>query len=378
MNNSVEPPNTKPTAKQTPPPEAGKGARTGAKILLGLIVGSLLWYFISDRITPYSSQARVQTFVVPVVSEVAGTVQKVYVKNNDEVKPGQILFDIDPIQYQITLQRNESDYESVRRSVNASAAAVSAAEANVQAAKANSSKAEKDALRQEQLYAEDPGAISVRRLEGVQATRIQAQSQVKAAESDLQRAIETAGDPGEKNAQLISARTSVEKAKLDLKNTKVIAPASGMISDLQVDIGHYAQVGKAQMTLITIHDLWINADLTENNLGNVDVGDEVAIVLDAMPGKVLKGKVRSVGNGISYSQQAQPGTLPTIDNNRDWLRQAQRFPVAIEIDASELKRLKGVRVGGQAEVLVYTGDNFIMNFLGAVYIRVMSLLSYFY
>lgn len=363
---------------QATTPIAGEGARRGAKIILGLIVGSLLWYFISDRITPYSSQARVQAFVVPVVSEVSGTVQKVYVKNNDIVKLGQALFDIDASQYQITLRRNQSDYETVRRSVNASAASVDAAKANVEAAKANSDKADKDATRQEQLYAEDPGAISVRRLEGVKATRIQAFSQVKAAESDLQRAIETAGDSGNNNAQLISARANVEKAELDLKNTKVTAPANGKISDLQVDVGNYAQVGKAVMTLITIHDLWINADLTENNLGNVDVGDEVAIVLDAFPGSVFKGRVRSIGNGISYTQQAQPGTLPTIDNSRDWLRQAQRFPVAIEFDASERKHLKNLRVGGQAEVLVYTNNNFIMNFLGAIYIRLMSLLSYLY
>jgi multidrug resistance efflux pump len=67
-----------------------------------------------------------------------------------------------------------------------------------------------------------------------------------------------------------------------------------------------------------------------------------------------------------------------VENNRDWLRQAQRIPVVIEFDASEVSRLKGVRVGGQADVLVYTGENRVMNFFGAVYIRVMSWLSYFY
>jgi multidrug resistance efflux pump len=132
------------------------------------------------------------------------------------------------------------------------------------------------------------------------------------------------------------------------------------------------------MTLIAIHDLWISADMTENNLGNIDPGDEVAIVLDVLPGEVLKGRVRSVGSGVSSGQQAPPGTLPTIQNSRDWLRQAQRFPVAIEFDATEAERLGKVRIGGQAEVMVYTGDNFLMNLLGAAYIRLMSLLSYLY
>ena len=110
------------------------------------------------------------------------------------------------------------------------------------------------------------------------------------------------------------------------------------------------------MTLITIRDLWISADMTENNLGNIKPGDAVAIVLDVLPGEVLKGRVRSVGTGVASGQPAQPGTLPTIENSRDWLRQAQRFPVAIEFDPSEREKLRAVRVGGQAEVLVYTGD----------------------
>jgi multidrug resistance efflux pump len=103
----------------------------------------------------------------------------------------------------------------------------------------------------------------------------------------------------------------------------------------------------------------------------------VAIVLDVLPGEVLKGRVRSVGSGVSSGQQAPPGTLPTIENSRDWLRQAQRFPVAVEFDRPS-GRLGKVRIGGQAEVLVYTGDNFLMNLLGAGYIRLMSWLSYLY
>ena len=88
--------------------------------------------------------------------------------------------------------------------------------------------------------------------------------------------------------------------------------------------------------------------------------------------------MRSVGYGVSSGQEAPPGTLPTIENSRDWLRQAQRFPVAIEFDDSDAERLRKVRIGGQAEVMVFTGDNFVMNMLGAVYIRLKSWLTYLY
>jgi multidrug resistance efflux pump len=357
---------------------AGRGSRIGAGVLAALIMTSLVLYFVGDRLTPYTSQARVETFVIPIAAEVSGKVQKVHIRNNDDVEPGAPLFDIDPEQYEIALQRARSDYESVRRSVNAAVAGVEAARASLRAAEASREMAEKDASRQERLHAEDPGAISVRRLEIAQSTREEARSKARRAEADLRKAEEAAGESGENNAQLQSARAAVDKARLDLARTKVLSPSRGTVTDLRTDVGNFAQAGAPLMTLIAIHDLWITADMTENNLGNIDPGDEVAIVLDVMPGQVLKGRIRSVGGGVGTGQSSPPGTLPTVENSRDWLRQAQRIPVAVEFDAADIPRLRGVRVGGQAEVLVYSGRHPVMNVLGAIYIRVMSWLSYLY
>lgn len=369
-------------APSSSPSEPGKGTRLATIIVLTLIVASLAWYFVSDRLTPYTSQARVQAFVVPVSAEVSGNVLKVYVKDNDDVHPGQRLFDIDPTPYQIALQRSRSDYESVLSSVNAAQLAVQAARAGLRAAVADRVNAEQDARRLEQIYGQDPGAISIRRVQSAQAAQIKARSQEKAAEAELRSAQETAGQSGENNAQLISARSAVEKAELDFKRTKVIAPARGMVTDLRTDVGQFAQAGAPVMTLIAMHDLWINADMTENNLGNIKPGNEVAIVLDVFPGRVFKGRVRSVGSGVGAGEPPKPGTLPQIENSRDWLRQAQRFPVAVEFTPSGQEQLheqlRGVRIGGQAEVLVYTGDHVLMNWLGAVFIRLMSYLSYVY
>jgi multidrug resistance efflux pump len=131
------------------------------------------------------------------------------------------------------------------------------------------------------------------------------------------------------------------------------------------------------MTLIAIQDIWITADLTENNLGHVEPGTPVAIVLDALPGKVLEGKVRSIGYGVSTGQSPPPGSLPTVQNSRDWLRPAQRFPVIVDIDPGQLP-LRGVRVGGQAEVMAFPTSGNPLNPLGRLYIRLMSWLSYVY
>ena len=356
----------------------GKGTRIGALVLVSLIIVSLALYLLGDRLTPHTTQARVQAFVVPVVAEVAGKFVAVHIRNNQEVQPGQPLFDVDPEPYQIALLRARADYQSVRHSVNAAAAGVEEARAAVQAAQAQRELAERDASRQERLYAEDPGAISVRRLEMAQASRDEARSRVRRAEAKVRKALEAAGEVGDANAQLQAARAAVRKAELDLANTSVVAPVRGTVTDLRTDVGHFAQAGAPVMTLIAMHDLWISADMTENNLGNVDPGDKVAIVLDMFPGEVFAGHVRSIGGGVAGSQQSPPGTLPTVQNSRDWLRQAQRIPVAIEFDVPDSPRLRALRIGGQAEVLVYTGDNPVMNWLGAVYIRVMSWLSYLY
>jgi multidrug resistance efflux pump len=374
----VPPPAPAAPAPAPAPAPAGRGSRVGALVIAVLIVASLVLYFIGDRLTPRTSQARVQAFVVPVAAEVAGKVLAVHIHNNDEVQPGQLLFDVDPQPYRIGLARARADLESVRSSVKGSVAGVEAAQASLAVSEASRNMAERDASRLEKLYEEDPGAISVRRLEIAQATRDEARSKVSRARADLRKAQEAAGEAGDDNAQLRSAVAAVEKAELDLARTKVVAPASGVVTDLRTDVGQFAQPGAPVMTLIAIHDLWISADLTENNIGHVEPGDPVAIVLDAMPGEVLKGRVRSIGGGVGSGQSTPPGALPVVQNNRDWLRQAQRIPVAVEFDAEVLPRLKAVRIGGQADVLVYTGDHPLMNPLAALYMRVISWITYLY
>jgi multidrug resistance efflux pump len=372
--------NQPPDSSPAPPADrdAGSASRKGSAIVATLILISLVLYLVGDRLTPSTSQARIQAFVVPVAAEAAGKVVKVHIRDNDAVVAGQPLFDIDVVPYEIAQQSAEAAYALALDSAEASHAGVDGARASLKVAEANREMAERDAERQERLYAEDPGAISVRRLEIAQATREEARSKVRASEADLRMALEAAGEIGEANAQVKGARAALDKAMLDLRNTRVLAPAGGTVTDLRTDVGHFVQAGAPVMTLVADRDLWISADMTENNLGHIDIGDEAAIVLDVLPGHVLKGRVRSIGRGVDSGQQSQSGSLPTVQNDRDWLRQAQRIPVSIEFDADSNPSLAGAHVGGQAEVLVYAGDNPLMNVLGAIYIRVSSWLSYLY
>ncbi len=356
----------------------GQASRRATLGLLAAILLLLTWYLLADRLTPYSSQARVQAFVVPVAAEVAGQIKRVYVHDNQDVEAGAPLFEIDPEPYDIALAKARSDYQTVLSGVKANTEGVKAAEASLMAMRAAYDNAAKDAERQERLYREDPGAISVRRLEVAQASRETAKSQVAAAEADVRRAIEAAGASGDDNSQLLSARSAVHKAELDRQNTRVVAPGRGLVTDLSTDAGQFIGAGAPAMTLIAIHDVWVSADLTENNLGNIRPGDRVAILLDSLPGQLFEGEIRSVGYGVGDGKNQPAGTLPTVDNNRDWLRQAQRFPVKVAFQSDDFPPVEALRIGGQADVLVYTGESGVLHLLGALYIRLMSLFSFLY
>lgn len=358
---------------------AKKSVKKGSSIVLLLIFSSIAWYLASDRFTPYTQQARIQGYVVGVAPKVGGVVTEVWVQNDERVTAGQKLFQIDQDQYRIALKKAEADLDNVVTQVDAGVAAVESARAHLRAAKANELKAQQDSDRQERLYKEDPGTISVRRLEIARASLEQARAKVVAREADVQKAIEQMGGEGENNTKLKTARTAVEKARLDLDNTVVTATSQGLITDLRADVGLFAGAGQPVLTLISTHDVWINAEFTENNLGHMREGTTVEIVLDVLPGEVFTGKVRSIGLGVSTGQAPPPGNLPTVDNNRDWLRQSQRYPVRVEFDPGQIERLKGyIRIGGQAEVIAYTEGHGFLKLLGKLYLRLMSWLSYAY
>ncbi len=362
-------------------PATDKSVKKGLLAVVSLIVLTLSWYLFAERFTPYTTQARLEGYIVGVAPQVSGVVREIWVSNNQSVEIGQKLFQIDPTQYEIALAKANSNLESAQRQIDSGNAAVDAARANLVAAKANQQKAEKDTVRLERLYEGDPGTISLRRLEVSQASRDQARAGVTGAMAKIEQAIEQkGGDDDSNNGILKSASAAVDKAKLDVSRTVVRASTKGLITDLRSDIGLFAATGSPVVTLISLNDLWVSAQFKENNLGHLRRGSPVEILFDSLPGKVFEGKVRSVGYGVGSGQASpRPGTLPIINNNRDWLRQSQRFPVIVTFDplaSDEVTRQ--LRIGGQASVIVYTqGDGFLKT-LGRAYMRFMSMMSYAY
>jgi multidrug resistance efflux pump len=345
-------------------------------IILILSICLLIIYLVGDRLTPYTTQARVHAYVVPVAPQVAGRLISVDVENNQLVKEGQKLFGIDPGSYELAVQAAEAALKNTEQSIQAGISNVAAAKANVVSAKASVWSAEQDTTRMRRIREEDAGAISERRIQQSEASLASSRGKLSATEASLESARSALGSTDENNAQIQQALSNLGNARLNLERTVVSAPSDGLITDLRVDQGNFAATGAALMTFIAIHDTWIVADLSENNLGNVDAGDRVEVTFDVQPGKVYKGRVRQAGYGVEVNSNAL-GTLPTIDNDRNWLRAEQRFPVTIDFETGDQAR-SDLRVGSQASVIVYTGDNSLMNALGRFYIRLKAFLSYAY
>jgi multidrug resistance efflux pump len=362
------------TAEAAVPPDP---VRRWALLVAAVIAVLLVWYLAADRFTPFTSQARVNAYVIPIAPQVSGNVKTVNVSNNERVEAGEILLQLDDSQYLLAVSRAQADLETAQQAFGASSAGVESAAANVGAAEAERVRATKDYDRMQRIRQEDPGAISQRRLDLAESTLRAAESRLVASKSELERARQQRGSEGTDNAGIQAARAALNQAKLQLEWTNIVAPAGGLVTDLQLEVGNFAQPGKPLMTFVGINDVWIQADLRENNLGHIQPGDTVDIALDVDPGRLYSGKVRSIGFGVDSGSTTALGSLPTIDNDRNWLRDAQRFPVIVEIDPRPEGR-PALRVGAQATVIVYTEDSFLLVPLGKIYMRLLSMASYVY
>ena len=369
--------------QQTPPapvaPQRTDPVRKWVLIFSAFALFLLAWYVTADRYTPFTTQARVNAFVVPIAPQVAGELLTVDVRTNQSVKRGQLLAQIDPARYRLAVAAAEAQLALTAQSLRVSRSTVDAAAASLAAAMAALLKDTQNEARLQRIEAEVPGAISQRSLEAATTSRVQGDAQVASAKANLQKAIEALGPPGDNNPQLLAARVALDKAKLDLAYTRLVAPADGLVTDLRVDVGNFAATGQPLMTFVGARKMWVEANLTENNLGHIKPGAQVDLLLDVWPDKTLRGRVRSITYGVTGAEStSKPGALPTVQNARDWLRNAQRFPVLVDFEQPDEATQLGARVGSQVSVLVYTGDHPILNAFGRSLMWLSSMLAYAY
>ena len=188
----------------------------------------------------------------------------------------------------------------------------------------------------------------------------------------MRRPARTLGPEGAANPQIREALAALAQASLDLQRTTVLAPSDGGVTNLSLAVGQVLGKGEAAMTYIDTREVWIEASFRENSLESIAVGNPVEIVLDILPGRVIKGRVAALGYGVgNRSVDARTG-LPSPRTQSGWIRAPQPMPVRIEFD----KDTRPLRVGSQANVMVYSGDSTIMNAIGRLRMRLVALLTY--
>jgi len=268
----------------------------------------------------------------------------------------------------------EANLDNTAQGVSAQTASVKSAAGRLGVAKAQLDRAQRNWDRVQKVMQENPGALSQSDRDQAETAYMQAVEHVTSAEADLERSQQTLGVSGPSNPEFIAALKALEQAQLDLAFTTIIATAEGYIESFSIDLGYYAATGQPLATIVSARDFWIEADMKENNISLMKPGNEVEFTLDVCPGRIFNGKLKSIGYGVSTGNTNR-GDLPEVKGSSGWLRDPQRFPVIISFNPGDFP--DQVRLGGQVDVLVFTGDKKgFLEFLGKMRLRLISWMSY--
>lgn len=348
-------------------------ARRLTLVVLALVALLFAWHIAADRATPYTDLAEVDGYVVPVASQVSGYVAEVPVVLNQVVAEGDLLVRINPLPFELAVNSARAQLELAGQQVRAQTSAVESAAGRLGVQRAQLDRAQRYFNRVEAINEANPGALSQADRDRATTQLASAQAAVISAEADLEQAREMLGPEGADNPAIRAAVAALEQAEFNLEQTEIRAPGRGIVGDLQLAAGYYAVAGQPLATFISAEDVWVRADMRENNLGRIEIGDPAEVTLDVAPGRVFPGHVASVSAGVNTGEGAR-GSLPTAETSQGWLQDPQRFPVIIRFEDEEARGL--LRAGGKAGVVVYTGANPLLNGIAKLRIRLATLLSY--
>jgi membrane fusion protein (multidrug efflux system) len=318
-----------------------------------IIIGAVtLYFYLGYKETHISTDdAFVDGRVHAIASKIPGTVSAIHVKDNQFVKKGDLLLEIDSTDYEVKVKEARAGLETeraklpeirdrvdtVKKQLNEIIASLEAARANLELQKANLELAKVDLQRAEFLLKKE--AIpkqqydnSKNKYEVAVAQVKAAQDQVKQVEASLetQRALIKQTESGlpPQEAQIRQKDAVLKGTELNLRYTRIYAPADGYIAKRTVEIGNQIQPGQALTAVVPLDDIWITANYKETQLEKVKPGQKVKIKVDTYPGKVFYGKVDSVmaGTGAVFS------LFPPENATGNYVKIVQRIPVKIILD----------------------------------------------
>ena len=294
-----------------------------------VILAALAWYLLALGRFQSTDNAFVQVAKTPVAPSISGRVVEIYVRENQAVKKGQVLFRLDARDAQANLSAAEAQLANAEQMVAQQRAAFGREQANVAAAQENLRHAEAEAARQSGLAA--AGAGSVQQADLARHTARLAREQLRAAQQTEAAALAAlGGDPqaGARAASVLQARAQLERARLNTSYTEVTAPSDGVVARVdQLPVGAYLNASQPAFWLLSGRP-WVEANFKEDQVARMRVGQPVEIDIDAYPKGRLKGRVASFAPGTGQAFSA----LPAQNATGNWVKVTQRLPVRIEFD----------------------------------------------
>jgi multidrug resistance efflux pump len=331
-----------------------------------------VYFILADLFMPLTSQARVMRPVTQVAPELGGRVVDVNVANNAHVDIGDVLFRLDPEPLHIAVEKAELSLEQASRENDRLDAALAAARAQLAANQAEAEELAVERRRVEELV--QSNSVSRQRRDQIVASARAAQAAMEAAESRVRELEVRRGEQGNDNLRLRHAQNTLSEAQLNLRRTTVHAEHAGVISNLQLQEGAYAQAGAPVMALVG-ETLDVAADFREKSLRHADIDDPVWVSFDALPGRIYTARVTSVDAGVREGQLLADGQLSTMPKTDRWVRDAQRLRVHVSLeDPPDVLPASGAR----ATVQLRAGDNPLAGLFAWLQIRFVSLLHYVY
>lgn len=331
--------------------------------LVALAAGGRMWY--RSHYFVETENAYVAGHVHPVSSRVAGVVSKVLIDDNQMVKEGDVIAELDPVDQRLKIDQIQAQIDTAEQQVIQAEAQIaqvqaqaSAASAQVAQSEAQLVRAKQDAERFGQLYNSQMKAVSKAELDAAVAARASAVADVAARKDSAAAAKQqiTAATSGRNvlKAQVQVLRAQLKDAQQQLAYNRILAPVTGRIGKRTIEVGQRVTAGQ-QLTAIVQDNVWVVANFKETQLADLKPGQSVKVSVDAIPGKELIGQVDS----FSPASGAQFALLPADNATGNFTKIVQRVPVKIVFKPADLKALSGRLVPGMsviAEVAVNQND----------------------
>jgi membrane fusion protein (multidrug efflux system) len=311
-----------------------------AGLLLLSLTGGAAYFYLAPA-TRSTENAYINADVVNVASEASGRVIALYIKENQSVHKGDVLFDIDPEPYAIALAQAEAELAQAMQNAREDGAEIRLAQAQIEQSESDLDNARSINARDKKLVAQH--FLSQQALDDAQ-TRVQGlQASLEQARAKLSKA-HAAPVQTNQRGDILKAQAAIHQAKLDLAHTHITAPQDGQISNLTVTTGDMVNRGVPLFALITSNSFHIDANFKETQLPGIHPGQPVDIQIDMYPGQHFSGTVESLSGstGTAFS------LLPAQNATGNWVKIAQRVPVRIKLDATDSK----LRIGATATVTV--------------------------